>query len=126
MNTLTTRFRLRPMPAHVRAHFDQAMLAAHTARAAGALDAAWSHLERAHVLGQAWIAPHLRSHAAMLLFGWQRRDLREVLGQLLRLALVVPGTLLGRLPLGNTGGANVHPLRPLPLSAEVRAILESP
>ena len=113
----------KPMSTHLRTHYDLALRQAAEARRRGDLKEAWRLLERAHVIGQEWIAPHLRSHWEMLRLGWFMGDGREVVGQLLRLALVIPGTWLGRLPLGNTGGANVNPFRPLPLPDDLRQLL---
>lgn len=89
------------------------------ARKAGRLDEAFRCFERAHVIGQLWIGPHLASHWEMLRVGWIRTDLREIAGQIIRLALVIPGTVVGRLPEGNTGGANVSAFRPMPLDPEL-------
>lgn len=73
----------------------------------------WPWLEAAHVLGQTRLGLHWRSHTAMLRYALQLRDGSEVLGQLLRLALVPLGHLLQRLPLGNIGRAHVPALRPM-------------
>jgi len=50
---------------------------------------------------------------------------REALGQVVRLVVAGPGTLLGRAPLGNTGRANVGILTPMPLSEELANELRS-
>lgn len=95
----------RPAFAHLLARF---------AASAGEPPAArWPWLEAAHVLGQTRLGLHWRSHTAMLRYALQLRDGREVLGQLLRLALVPLGHLLQRLPLGNIGRARVPALRPM-------------
>lgn len=78
----------------------------------------WPWLEAAHVLGQTRLGLHWRSHTAMLRYALQLRDGREMLGQLLRLALVPLGPLLQRLPLGNIGRAHVPALRPMVPSAD--------
>lgn len=111
------------MSVRLRHHFALALRQSAEARARGDLKAAWQLLERAHVIGQAWVMPHLRSHWEMLRLGWLLRDGREIVGQILRLGLVVPGTWLGRLPLGNTGGSNVNPFRPMPLPDDLRELL---
>ena len=80
---------------------------------------AFGHLERAHVLGQRFLAAHYVTHWWMLKCGWQLGSVKEVLGQLLRLLAVLPGFLTGWVPLGNTGGANVSAIRPMPLPAEL-------
>ena len=80
---------------------------------------AFTHLERAHVLGQASTAHHVRVHWCMLLWGVQQRNAKECLGQLLRIAGAATITVFGLVPHGNTGGANVSPFKPMPLSPEL-------
>jgi metal-dependent hydrolase (beta-lactamase superfamily II) len=91
---------------------------ARAAWVAGDADAAFGFLERAHVLGQRHLWPHILTHAWMLRVGWHRRDRREIVGQLLRLMATLPGALVGWVPVGNTGGANVPALRPMPIPPE--------
>jgi hypothetical protein len=83
------------------------------------LDAAFRHLERAHVLGQATTIEHTRVHLLMLKVGWRRRDWREVLGQLFRIIGASTKTPLGIYPAGNTGGANVNPFKPMPVPSDL-------
>lgn len=78
-------------------------------------EAAFASLETAHVLGQQFLLPHIVVHIWMLRIGAARRDHREVIGQVVRLMATVPGFLLGWVPLGNTGGANVSALKPMPV-----------
>jgi hypothetical protein len=59
----------------------------------------------------------------MLRVGWLRRDSREIVGQLLRVPGAVLGSLLGHLPVGNTGGANVPPFRSMPIPDDLAEIL---
>ena len=98
--------------------------AARAARERGDAAAEWSHLERAHILSQPMAGPHVRTHLAMLGCGLRRRDRREVLGQLLRLVVAGPGSWTGRYPVGNTGGADVSALQPMPVPDDLKAILE--
>lgn len=58
----------------------------------------------------------------MLRIGWRRRDAREVRGQLLRLAAGGLLSWVGWLPVGNTGGADVPPTRPLPLPDDLASL----
>jgi hypothetical protein len=94
------------------------------ARDAGDFDAAFHHLERAHMLGQRSTRLHLRSHVGMLGIAWQRRDARELAGQLTRILAAV---LFSRLwvPVGNTGGSNVSAMRPMPVPSDLQAILDA-
>ena len=67
----------------------------------------WSHLERAHIIGQpSWWA-HLYTHVLMLGWAIRNRDFREALGQLPRVALAAPSSLIGLAPTGNPGGSKV-------------------
>jgi hypothetical protein len=92
--------------------------------AAGDAPGAFALLERAHVLGQRDFGAHLRVHARMLHVAWRSGDGREVRGQLLRLALVPLGHLLGRLPAGNTGRANVSAFEPMDVAADLQRLLD--
>ena len=98
--------------------------AAAQARAMGDTTAEWHHLERAHILSQPLPVAHVRTHGAMLGAGLRRRDRREVVGQLVRLLVAGPGSAVGRYPLGNTGGANVSAVTPMPIPADLQAVLD--
>lgn len=111
------------MNAAVRDAFEREWRLAAAARDAGDLDGAFHYLERAHILGQRSTRLHVRSHVGMLGIGWRRRDAREISGQLVR---IVAAALFSRLwvPVGNTGGANVSAMRPMPVPPDLQAILE--
>jgi hypothetical protein len=113
------------MHSTLQAAFAAEIRAAELAMTRDDLGAAFAHLERAHVLGQWHVVPHVRAHLGMLRIGWRRRDAREVLGQLLRIPGAVIGTAIGRVPRGNTGGANVSAFRVMPIPAELHAVLQS-
>jgi hypothetical protein len=98
--------------------------AARAARGTGDMAAEWRHLERAHILSQPMAIPHVRTHLAMLGYGIRKRDGREIGGQLLRLVVAAPGTWTRRYPVGNTGGANVSAVLPMPIPDDLRVILE--
>jgi Protein of unknown function (DUF3703) len=99
--------------------------AARSARAANDLAAEWRHLERAHILSQPTAGAHVRTHVAMLGSAVRRRDLREAGGQVFRLIVAGPGSLTGRYPVGNTGGADVSAFKPMEIPEDLRAVLES-
>jgi hypothetical protein len=107
-----------------RGAFEQEWQFAASARATGQLELAFHHLERAHILGQRDTVLHVRSHIGMLTIGWQRRDGRELVGQLAR---IVAAALLSRIwvPEGNTGGANVSATQPMAIPPDLRAILDA-
>ncbi len=106
-----------------KAHFESAMARAREARKQGDLTRAYALLEEAHITGQQWILPHLRSHWGMLCLALLQVDFREIAGQAFRLMLAAPGTWLGRLPLGNTGRANVSAFRPMPIPEHLQKLL---
>jgi hypothetical protein len=83
------------------------------------------HLERAHVLGQASTREHVRVHWRMLAWAWRHRDARELAGQVYRLIGAATKTFIGLVPAGNTGGANVSPVKPMPVDPELAAMIEA-
>jgi hypothetical protein len=97
--------------------------AATTARRTGDATTEWDHLERAHILSQPLAGLHLRTHGAMLAAAVRRRDGHEMAGQLLRLVLAVPGSVSGRYPVGNTGGADVSAFSPMAVPDDLRPLL---
>jgi hypothetical protein len=104
----------------LQAAYEAEMRAYRHANAIGDWSGAWRHLERAHIIAQPQFRMHFRSHAAMLKFAFLRCDIREILGQLLRIALVPLGALTGRLPTGNTGRARVSAFAPMPVPDDLR------
>ena len=85
----------------------------------------WSRLERAHILSQPMIMPHIQTHVRMFAYGIRRRDGREVVGQLIRLILAGPGSFTGRYPVGNTGGANVNAFLPMPVPDDLLTLIQN-
>lgn len=112
------------MHAALREAFTEAMHKAELALSGNDLAAAFAQFERAHVLGQWHVAPHVRSHLGMLRIGWRRRDPREVLGQLLRIPGAIVGSAIGRVPRGNTGGADVSAFLEMPIPPDIKSVLE--
>lgn len=86
-------------------------------------EARWAWLEAAHVVGQHDFTLHWVSHTAMLRFALQTRNLREAVGQLLRLALVPVGHLLQRLPAGNSGRATVSAFASMPVREPLNRLI---
>ena len=86
-------------------------------------DGAWLALERAHIVSQAYLGLHLASHWAMLRFAISERDIKEVAGQIFRLALAPLGAISGCIPVGNTGRANVSAFQPMEVPQDLRAKL---
>jgi len=80
------------------------------------------HLERAHILGQRSTVKHTYAHWLMFRAGLQRRDFREVLGQVPRM---LASLLFSRIwvPLGNTGRSRVPAMKPMPIPEDLRHLL---
>ncbi len=108
---------------HICPYVDAELRAAVEAEAQGRAEEAFACLERAHVLGQASTVQHVRVHWRMFAWGWRRRNVRECLGQLLRIAGAALLTAVGLVPEGNTGGSSISPFQPLPVPPELQAIL---
>lgn len=85
----------------------------------GNLPVAWKHLERAHVIGQAYPYEHSYVHWKMLQFGFRIKSTREILGQIPRLLVGGVKSFVGQIPVGNTGGANIPPLKSLPIEKDI-------
>jgi len=73
----------------------------------GNLKAAWNHLERAHIIGQRYPIAHTIVHWRMLQFGIKIKSGKEILGQIPRLIFGGVKSFVGKIPVGNPGGANV-------------------
>ena len=90
----------------------------------GELEAGFARLERAHVIGQAFVVPHARSHWLMLLFEIRRRQPIAAFGQVVRLVLGILGSAVGKVPVGNTGGSNVSMFKRMPIAPELQDIID--
>ena len=90
----------------------------------GNFHAAWKHLERAHVIGQAYPYAHSYVHWKMLQFGCKIKNTREIFGQIPRLLVGGVKSFVGKIPVGNTGGANVPPLQSLPIEKDILAMFK--
>lgn len=104
--------------------FEAAVSDASQHSATGDAKRAFAALARAHVLGQQDFVLHVRVHRQLLRVGWAAGDRREVTGQLMRIALVPVGHLFGRLPVGNTGRANVSAFKPMPIPPDLQRLIE--
>lgn len=64
-------------------------------------------LEEAHVLSQPFAIPHFLLHWEMFKLAARHQQWQEVLGQIPRLLLAIPGSLLGKAPRGNVGSTKM-------------------
>ena len=83
---------------------------------------AWNHLERAHIIGQKYPHAHTFVHWKMLQFGFKIKSSKEVFGQIPRLIFGGIKSFVGKIPVGNPGGANVSPLKSFPIEKELQDI----
>lgn len=91
----------------------------------GNLVHAWQHLERAHIIGQSYPWEHSYAHWLMLRFGIAIKDWREIAGQIPRLLIGGVKSFVGKIPVGNTGGANVPPLKPMTIPKDIDAMFNA-
>jgi hypothetical protein len=104
----------------INCHVEAELVAARAAEFGGDPHTGFQHLERAHVLGQRSTVQHVRVHLHMLMWGIRRHNLREVVGQTLRVAGAAAGTWAGLVPHGNTGGAYVNAFIPMAIPNDLR------
>ena len=88
------------------------------------LQNAWHHLERAHIIAQKYPYEHTFVHWKMLQFGIKIKSSKEVIGQIPRLLVGGVKSFVGHIPLGNTGGANVPPLKTMEIPEDIQEILK--
>ena len=79
-------------------------------------------MERAHIIGQKYPYAHTFVHWKMLQFGIKIKSGKEIMGQIPRLIFGGVKSFVGKIPVGNPGGANVHPLKPFPIEKELENI----
>ncbi len=111
------------MHPELRRAYDAEMTTAMNYYNVGNFQPAFSHLERAHILGQSFPIEHARTHWWMLKVGWRRRDFVEIAGQIPR---IVGAILFSRIwvPVGNTGGARVPPFKSMPIPEDLQTLLD--
>jgi Protein of unknown function (DUF3703) len=103
--------------------FWTAVAAARSCMSAADYHEAMRQLERAHVLGQRYVGPHLRVHRLMLQVELCRRSPSAALGQLARLFFGALGNAIGLLPTGNRGSSAVSMFREEPIPAELALLM---
>jgi Protein of unknown function (DUF3703) len=87
------------------------------------LQKTWYHLERSHILVQPYPWQHTAVHWKMLLFGIKIKNNKEIVGQIPRLIFGGVKSFVGKIPVGNTGGANVHPLKAMEIPNDLKLVL---
>ena len=107
-----------------KAAFDAEIAQANILFLQGAVDKGLVHLERAHVIGQAYVVPHVKSHWLMLKVEVGRRRPVAIVGQAARILLGALGSAVGVVPTGNTGGSDISMFRRMPIEPGLRDIVE--
>jgi hypothetical protein len=107
-----------------RAVFDNEIALAKALIARSELEAAFRHLERAHVIGQAFVGPHAISHRLMLKVELRRSRVMAAFGQMVRIVLGVLGSAVGVVPVGNTGGTDISMFKRMPIDPELQKIID--
>ena len=59
----------------------------------------------------------------MILFAFRIKNTKEILGQIPRLLVGGVKSFVGEIPVGNTGGANVPPLKSMEIPNDLKQIL---
>lgn len=111
------------IPSELKEHINAELLQARLGFEKGELQVSWRHLERAHILGQAYPIEHSQAHWQMLLFAFKIKNVREIIGQIPRLLVGGVKSFVGKIPVGNTGGANVPPLKPMEIPEDLLILL---
>jgi hypothetical protein len=112
------------MPAKLRPYYQLELEEYNSAIDLSDLPKAWQHLERAHILGQAYPIEHSLAHWKMLQFGFKIKSWKEIRGQIIRLIFGGVKSFVGKIPTGNTGGSNVHPLLKMEIPEDLKLILK--
>ena len=111
------------MKSRLRNQFEQEMRKARELYEIENYSQSYFHLERAHILGQRHYIPHVRSHYWMYKVAIKLCDFREIIGQVARM-IMSAASLLGTVPLGNTGRARISPIKPMPIPEDLQAYFE--
>ena len=112
------------MPAGLKVYYRQELEIYNMEISKGDFHKAWRQLERAHILGQSWFVQHTHVHWLMLKFGIRIKNGKEILGQLPRLLVGGVKSFVGKIPVGNTGGANVAPLKKMEIPEDLRIMMK--
>ncbi len=112
------------LPAVLKPYFEKELKQYQIAFKMNDLPQAWTHLERAHIIGQQYPMEHTYVHWKMLQFGFYIKSTKEVIGQIPRLVFGGIKSFVGKVPIGNPGGAQVSALRSFSVAPDLQSILD--
>ena len=112
------------MPAGLKTYYIEELEKYENELSQGNLHSAWRQLERAHIIGQSWPKEHSHTHWLMLKFGLKIKNTKEIVGQVPRLIFGGVKSFVGKIPVGNTGGADVPPLQPMEIPEDLQRIIK--
>lgn len=112
-------------PSRLQPYFEQELRVYRAALEKDQFSIAWRHLERAHIIGQSCPWEHSYLHWKMLLFGIRIKSTKEVIGQIPRLLVGGVKSFVGKIPVGNTGGAKVPPLKSMEIPPDIQQLINS-
>jgi|GEM_PF-2563733 len=98
---------------------DQLVIKAKSEFQKGNYKISWQYLEDAHIFSQPYPAMHTFVHWTMLCFAFRLRDTSEIFGQLLRLILAPPASILKKYPAGNNGRSNTGLFTHFPIPSRI-------
>ncbi len=84
----------------------------------------FSHLERAHILGQMDVMAHTISHYWMLRIAIRTKSWKDACGQIIRIPAGIVGSAVGIVPTGNTGGSNVSATKSMDIPKDLQEFLK--
>lgn len=111
------------MKEKLKTHYLQELLSYKTAVGSKDFISAWTHLERAHILGQFDWKAHFHVHVLMFFLALKTHNWSESFGQIPRILLAIPGSLTGKAPLGNVGTSRVGIFTPMTIPSDLEKIL---
>lgn len=113
------------MPLALKPFYRDELDKAQSALSENDLQKSWYHFERAHILGQPYPLQHTVVHWQMFLFAIKIKNAKEIIGQMPRLIFGGVKSFVGKIPVGNTGGANVPPLKPMEIPEDLALIINN-
>lgn len=88
-------------------------------------DSGWQKLGEAHIISQPYAGLHILVHWRMLILATKQKSSLEIIGQIVRLIVAGPGSIIGRYPVGNIGRSHVNMFLPQAIPSELKERIDS-